>query len=195
MSPELENAAAEALHEHAESADLREEIAALSGRIGALLDEGKRGWSAAEQWRVAHDEARSDYASVYELLKEFDNYGTDGDASACAREVLQQLSEDRAEAERWRTTYNSLLTVSNADVRRYSAAVERLKASESIAHDSAAAAEKARDEAWAEVKRLQLVIDGDAKYRLIDSMPESALHERIRHLEKDRALAKFGGES
>ncbi len=30
---------------------------------------------------------------TYELLKDFDVYGTGGDSSACAREVLMQLSE------------------------------------------------------------------------------------------------------
>lgn len=39
------------------------------------------------------ERARQLYGHVYDLLKDFDVYGTGGDASSCAREARQQITE------------------------------------------------------------------------------------------------------
>ena len=81
--------------------------------------------------RAEVERLRGHSASAYEVLREWDAYGTGGDVAACAREVTQQLREARAEVERldakWR---EALAMVEQALAQRDEARaeVERLRA-------------------------------------------------------------------
>lgn len=106
----------------------REERDGIQGRIAALLDEGKRGWAAAERWRVEHDALKADFKNgmrvAWALTQETQ---TVEDATT---DLVRQVREARAQRDALKAELASMrpqLTGALTGEKFALAEVERLK--------------------------------------------------------------------